>query len=460
MKLSQKAKIMGMKHSGATAHLGSDGYTSRNAQEILEFNCRVFNHRFNDRRSYKVSQSFLHGSDLKTGKKTRHSLRMHWVYSPKPYKEWSKVEEEEMKLHWTEDKKSKMKWSDLAAPLGGLELSGKKPQGDTDYVNSNPWTRGALSQVVNYSKQIENSDWSSALKRIKTTGEGSAPTFRNSRKSDKMFYTVVVSTDLHRSGRKTWTLSLKGGGAKKKDKYKIKLRLRSSQPIREDYTSVQINISTGWVTFRGSEVQEVVLPKTGKYVGIDRGVVKTAALSDGNVFNIPKPSKVEEYRLRQLQREGSYLVKGSNNYQKNLVKQNIIKRKQANRRESFNHNLTKHLVLCYDKVVLEKLNISKMMKSAKGTAADPGTNVNAKRGLNRVIAGCNWGQFEQFLSYKSELYGRELGFVNPAYTSKECSECGYTDKKNRENQADFLCKKCGHTMNADLNAAINILGRY
>ena len=101
-----------------------------------------------------------------------------------------------------------------------------------------------------------------------------------------------------------------------------------------------------------------------------------------------------------------------------------------------------------------------MMKSAKGTAADPGTNVNAKRGLNRVIAGCNWGQFEQFLGYKSELYGRELGFVNPAYTSQKCSECGYTDKLNRENQATFLCKQCGHTMNADLNAAINILGRY
>ena len=457
MKLSQKAKIMGVKHSGATARLGSDGYTSRNAQEILEFNCRVFNHRFNNRRSYKVSQSFLHGSDLKTGKKTRHSLRMHWIYSSKPYKEWSKSEKEEMKMHWT--KSGKMKWSDLAAPLGGLELSGKKPQGDTDYVNSNPWTRGTLNQVANQTGQIENRDWSSALKRIKTTGEGSAPTFRNSRKSDKMFYTVVAATDLHRSGRKTWTLSLKGGGRNKKDKYKIKLRLRSSQLIREDYTSVQINISTGWVTFRGSNVQEVVLPKTGKSVGIDRGVVKTAALSDGNVFNIPKPSKVEDYRLRKLQREGSYLVKGSHNYQKNLDKQNIIKRKQANRRESFNHKLTKHLVLCYDKVVLEKLNTSKMMKSARGTIAEPGTNVNAKRGLSRVIAGCNWGQFEQFLSYKSELYGRELGFVDPKNTSRECSECGYTDKKNRENQASFLCKQCGHTMNADLNAAINILNR-
>ena len=214
------------------------------------------------------------------------------------------------------------------------------------------------------------------------------------------------------------------------------------------------------MTFRGSEVQEAVLPRTGKSVGIDRGVVKTAALSDGNVFNIPRASNVEEYRLRQLQRESSYLQKGSHNYKKNLDKQNIIKRKQANRRESFNHQLTKHLVLCYDKVVLEKLNISKMMKSARGTADEPGTNVNAKRGLNRVIAGCNWGQFEQFLGYKSELYGRELGFVNPAYTSQKCSECGYTDKKNRENQASFLCKQCRHTMNADLNAAINILGRY
>ena len=94
MKLSQKAKIMGVKHSGATAHLGSDGYTSRNAQEILEFNCRVFNHRFNDRLAFKKSQSFLHGSYLKTGKKTRHSLRRHWIYSSKPYKEWSKVEKE------------------------------------------------------------------------------------------------------------------------------------------------------------------------------------------------------------------------------------------------------------------------------------------------------------------------------------------------------------------------------
>ena len=69
------------------------------------------------------------------------------------------------------------------------------------------------------------------------------------------------------------------------------------------------------------------------------------------------------------------------------------------------------------------------------------------------------------LSQKAKIMGvkhsgatARLG--SDGYTSQECSECGYTDKLNRENQADFLCKKCGHTMNADLNAAINILGRY
>ncbi|WP_201773845.1 zinc ribbon domain-containing protein [Ferrimicrobium acidiphilum] len=33
--------------------------------------------------------------------------------------------------------------------------------------------------------------------------------------------------------------------------------------------------------------------------------------------------------------------------------------------------------------------------------------------------------------------------ISPAYTSLRCSECGYTDKKNRESQALFHCLSCG-----------------
>ena len=50
--------------------------------------------------------------------------------------------------------------------------------------------------------------------------------------------------------------------------------------------------------------------------------------------------------------------------------------------------------------------------------------------------------------------------ITPAsYTSQSCNVCGYIDKLNRPNQHTFRCKNCGHTDNADFNAAKNIRDR-
>ena len=50
--------------------------------------------------------------------------------------------------------------------------------------------------------------------------------------------------------------------------------------------------------------------------------------------------------------------------------------------------------------------------------------------------------------------------ITPAsYTSQTCNICGYIDKSNRPNQHTFKCKNCGHTDNADFNAAKNIRDR-
>jgi len=46
--------------------------------------------------------------------------------------------------------------------------------------------------------------------------------------------------------------------------------------------------------------------------------------------------------------------------------------------------------------------------------------------------------------------------VNAAYTSQRCHACGYTAAESRESQARFVCRSCGHTAHADLNAARNI----
>ncbi|MCK4848428.1 MAG: transposase, partial [Candidatus Heimdallarchaeota archaeon] len=46
-----------------------------------------------------------------------------------------------------------------------------------------------------------------------------------------------------------------------------------------------------------------------------------------------------------------------------------------------------------------------------------------------------------------------------AYTSQQCNNCGIIDKRNRRSRGLFLCRSCGIRLNADHNAAINILQR-
>jgi len=49
--------------------------------------------------------------------------------------------------------------------------------------------------------------------------------------------------------------------------------------------------------------------------------------------------------------------------------------------------------------------------------------------------------------------------IDGAYTSQQCSACGFVHPDNRPSQAAFRCLACGHTENADLNAARNIAAR-
>ena len=57
-----------------------------------------------------------------------------------------------------------------------------------------------------------------------------------------------------------------------------------------------------------------------------------------------------------------------------------------------------------------------------------------------------------------EEAGIELKKINPAYTSQTCSKCGVQDKASRKGKT-FTCTACGHQMDADLNAALNIRNR-
>ena len=110
-------------------------------------------------------------------------------------------------------------------------------------------------------------------------------------------------------------------------------------------------------------------------------------------------------------------------------------------------------------IVLEDLKTKNMIKSAKGTKANPGKNVRQKAGLNRSLSAVAFDTMQFMMSYKCILYGRQLYYINAGNTSITCSVCGYKDKASRKNQATFCCTKCGHKENDDVNAAKNIRGR-
>jgi putative transposase len=86
--------------------------------------------------------------------------------------------------------------------------------------------------------------------------------------------------------------------------------------------------------------------------------------------------------------------------------------------------------------------------------------VRARRSQRRKLHSWAFAQLGQFISYKAELAGVPVVFVDPAYTSQTCANCGYISRSNRKSQDSFLCVECGFSAHADTNAAINIAGLF
>lgn len=194
-------------------------------------------------------------------------------------------------------------------------------------------------------------------------------------------------------------------------------------------------------------------------VGLDLGVAIMGATSDGQIFDNLKPASYSYRKLVKAQRALSRTKKGSTRRKKLAQEVAKIHHKSSLQRANAQHQMTTQLVRDFATIAIEDLKVSSMTRSAKGTIESPGTNVKAKSGLNRSVLDVGFGEIRRQLEYKSERRGNTLVAVNPVNTSRMCSKCGYTHKDNRKSQALFECVACGHTMNADVNAAINIRNR-
>ena len=176
-------------------------------------------------------------------------------------------------------------------------------------------------------------------------------------------------------------------------------------------------------------------------LGIDRGILNPAVTSDNRFFNSRKIRKVKgRYRFLRSRLQ----AKDTKSAKRKL-------KKLSGRENRFvadvNHQISKEIVNSEAAAFsLEKLKIEK--KKSNG------------RRFNRKLGRWSYFQLQEFLEYKAEELGKLVVYVNPAYTSQTCSNCGFKKKSNR-NGCIFKCKKCNFELHADLNAARNIanLGR-
>lgn len=214
---------------------------------------------------------------------------------------------------------------------------------------------------------------------------------------------------------------------------------------------------------------EIVEPPAhvGPPVGVDRGVASTVALSTGKMLRCPTINSGQAERMRRLARKAGRQEtarrrrapadrRRSARHQRTLDALAALKARQARIRKDFLHKLTTDLAKNHGQVCIEDLRVVSMTRSAKGTIEKPGVNVAQKRGLNRAILAQGWGDLERMLDYKTTRHGGMLVKVSAAYTSQTCSRCGVVDRQSRPTQARFACVACGHTANADVNAALNI----
>jgi putative transposase len=195
-------------------------------------------------------------------------------------------------------------------------------------------------------------------------------------------------------------------------------------------------------------------------VAIDRGVINLVADSDGRI--LPNHANLQRslMKLARAQRVAARRKKGSNNHRKAEARVSRIHRKTRRQREHLLHVLSADYAKSHGTVIVEKLQIQNMVRSAKGTKERPGKNVRAKSALNRRILDAGWGKFASMLRYKTAWRGGQVVEVPAAYSSQECHACHHVAAENRPDQATFSCVNCGLVEHADTNAALVLKSRW
>lgn len=180
-----------------------------------------------------------------------------------------------------------------------------------------------------------------------------------------------------------------------------------------------------------------------EWIGVDFGIVHLATDSTGEHFS---GEQVDRNRKRRATARKQYQRKGTKNAKRRL-------RKMSGRQRRFqaaeNHRISRRLV---DKAKARRAGIA--LEDLKGIRDRLETASSRK--FRRRFGNWAFAKLRQFVEYKARLAGVPVVTVDPRNSSRTCNQCGHCEKASRKSQAEFACKHCGHSTNADLNASRNL----
>jgi transposase len=185
-----------------------------------------------------------------------------------------------------------------------------------------------------------------------------------------------------------------------------------------------IRLSTKSITFN-FEIQDVIKKEGGETLGLDVGIKNVFTLSNG----ICSKRNNHGYDLDKINKILSRKKKGSK----------VFLKAQQHRKNYINWSLNQINLENIKKIKIENI---KYLRFGNRTS--------------RYLSHFTYTEIFNKLNSLSLSSGVQLEKVNPTYTSKRCSNCGWVRSKNRKGK-QFKCEKCDFVADSDLNASLNIL---
>ena len=183
-------------------------------------------------------------------------------------------------------------------------------------------------------------------------------------------------------------------------------------------------------------------------IGLDAGLNSFLALSNGEFVENPRFFRKDEKALAKAGRNQAKTKKRSAARRKANKVLCRIHERIRNRRHDFVHQIARRLVNRFGVIAVEKLNVKNML---------------GNHCLAKSISDASWSMFRTILTQKAESAARVVIAVDPAYTSQDCSVCGYRPDGLEGRTKKKLCDRwhncpiCTASLDRDTNAAVNIL---